>query len=170
VRAPAVKGKVHPGPDKAELQRLPKAELIAMILKQREDTRIQLEEKDKRITELSEKLAKLQGEIDEQKTEQKVKDINKQVNQPTSKKPEWDKDGNPKPTTKGAKKKANKKKKRKKRTGCGNPGKSGLKPEETNFTPLAAAMTSATGKARRTAGVSWKTSPRPRRTLLYSKR
>jgi hypothetical protein len=31
-----------------------------MILEQREDTRIQLEEKDKRITELNEKLAKLQ--------------------------------------------------------------------------------------------------------------
>ncbi len=43
-----------------------------------------------------------------------IKDINKHVNQPTSKKPEWDKDGNLKSTTKGQKKK------RKKRTGCGN--------------------------------------------------
>ncbi len=132
-----MKSNVQPGPDKAQLQRLPKAELIAMILEQREDMLIQLEEKDKRITELNEKLAKLQGEIDKEKADQKVKDINEKVNQPSSKKPEWDKDGNPKPAKKGAKKKAKKKKKRKKRTGCGNPGKSGLTPEETNFTPLA---------------------------------
>jgi hypothetical protein len=102
-----------------------------MILEQREDTRIRLEEKDKQITELSEQLAKLQGEIDKEKTGQRIKDINKHVNQPTSKKPEWDKDGNPMPATKGQKKK------RKKRTGCGNLGKSGLTPDETHFIPLA---------------------------------
>ena len=129
---PAVKGKANkPGPDKAGLSILPKAKLIAMILEQREETRIRLEEKEKRITELSEQLAKLQGENDKEKAGQKIKDINKHVNQPTSKKPEWDKDGNPKPATKGQK---NKKKKRKKRTGCGNPGKSGLTPDETHFT------------------------------------
>jgi len=133
-----VKGKADkPGPDQAGLEKLPKAKLIAMILEQREDTRIRLEEKDKQITELSEQLAKLQGEIDKEKAGQKIKDINKHVNQPTSKKPEWDKDGNPMPTTKGQKKKTNKKKKRKKRTGCGNLGKSGLTPDETYFIPLA---------------------------------
>ncbi len=136
--APAVKCKADkPGPDKARLEKLPKTELIAMILEQRDDTRIRLEEKDKQITELSEQLAKLQGEIDKEKAEQKIKDINKHVNQPTSKKPEWDKDGNPKPATKGQKKKTNKKKKRNKRTGCGNLGKSGLTPDETHFIPLA---------------------------------
>ena len=87
--APAVKGKADkPGPDKARLEKLPKAKLITMILEQREDTRIRLEEKDKQITELSEQLAKLQDEIDKEKAGQKIKDINKHVNQPTSKKPE----------------------------------------------------------------------------------
>ena len=86
----AVKGNRQHCPDQAGLEKLPKAKLIAMILAQREDTRIQLEEKDQQITELSEQLAKLQGEIDKQKAEQKITDINKTVNQPTSKKPEWD--------------------------------------------------------------------------------
>ena len=127
----AEKGNGQPGPDKAALEKLPKNKLIAMILEQREDTRLRLEEKDRQITELSEQLTKLQGKIDKEKAGQKIKDINKQVNQPTSKKPEWDKDGNPKPATKGQKKK------RKKRIGCGNPGKSGLTPDETHFIPLA---------------------------------
>jgi len=130
--APIPKGYGQPGPDKAGLMKLSKAELIALILEQREDMRNQLEEKDKRITELKQQLAELQNEIDKDKTGKKIENINKNVNQPTSKKPEWDKDGNPKPKKKGK----NKKKKRKKRTGCGNPGKSGLTPDETNFTPL----------------------------------
>ncbi len=62
--APAVKGNGQPGPDKVGLSILPKGKLIAMIPEQREDTRMQLEKKDKQITELSEQLAKLQGEID----------------------------------------------------------------------------------------------------------
>ena len=108
--APAVKGNGQPGPDKAGLSILPKAKLIAMILAQREDMRIRLEEKDKQITELKRQLATLQGEIDKEKAGQKIKDINKHVNQPSSKKPEWDKDGNPRPTTKGQQKKTHKKK------------------------------------------------------------
>ena len=52
--APVVKGHGQTGPDKAELEKLPKAKLIAMILEQREDTRIRLEEKDRQITELEE--------------------------------------------------------------------------------------------------------------------
>ena len=108
--AAVVKGHGLPGPEKAGLEKLPKAKLIAMILEQREDTRIRLEEKDQQITELSEQLAKLQGETDKEKAEQKIKDINKHANQPTSKKPEWDKDGNPKPATKRQKKNTNKKK------------------------------------------------------------
>ena len=132
--APAVKGHGQPGPDQAWLEKRPKAKLIAMILEQREDTRIQLEEKDQQITELSEQLAKLQAETDQEKAARKINAINQHVNQPTSKKPEWDKDSNPKPATKGQK---NKKKKRKKRTGCGNLGKSGLTPDETHFISLA---------------------------------
>lgn len=89
-------------PDKAELSILPKTKLIAMILEQHEDTRIWLAAKDQRIAELSEQLAKLQGEIGEGKVAQKIGDINQHVNQPTSKKPEWDKDGNPKPAPRGS--------------------------------------------------------------------
>jgi hypothetical protein len=137
VTALAVEDNRQHCPDKTGLEKLPRAKLIAMILEQREDTRIQLEAKDRQIAELSEQLAKLQGEIDKEKTGQKIKDINKTVNQPTSKKPEWDKDGNPKPVTKGQKGKTNKKKKRKKRSGCGNPGKSGVTPDETHVIPLA---------------------------------
>jgi transposase len=131
VTAPAVKGHGQGGPDKAWLGKLPKAKLIAMILQQHEDTRNQLAEKDQQITVLKRQLAKLQGETNQEKAGQKIKDINQQVNQPTSKKPEWDKDGNPKPTTKG------RKKKRKKRTGCGNLGKSCLTPDQTHCIPLA---------------------------------
>jgi hypothetical protein len=54
-----------------------------------------------------------QSEIDKEKTGQKIKDINKHVNQPTSKKAEWDRDG--------------------------NPGKSDLTPDETHFMPHASA-------------------------------
>ncbi|MCP4286655.1 MAG: transposase, partial [Gammaproteobacteria bacterium] len=134
--ASAVKGNGQPGPDKAGLEKLPKAKLIAMILEQREEMRIRLEEKERQITELSEQLAKLKSETDEEKAGQKIKEINKHVNQPTSKKPEWDKDGNPKPTTKGQKNKTNKEKKRKKRTGCGNQGKSALMTDRIHFNPL----------------------------------
>jgi transposase len=137
MKSSAAKGHGQSGPDRAELKKLPKSKLIAVILDQREEMRIQLEEKDKLVAELRERLAQLQGEIDTEKAEQKVKDINKHANQPTSKKPEWDKDGNPKPTPKGKKKKAKKKKKRKKRDGCGNSTKSNVTPDETHLTPLA---------------------------------
>ena len=100
-------------PNKASLEKLPKAKLVEMIL------------------ELNDQLAKLNSENDKEKAGQTIKEINLHVNQPTSKKPEWDKDGNPKP--KGEKKRTTK---RKKRTGCGNVGKSGLTPDETNFISL----------------------------------
>jgi len=128
VPAPPVEGHGQPGPDQAELEKLPKGKLIAMIFEQREETRSRLEEKDQQITELSEQLAKLQSEIDQETAGQKIKAINQHVNQPTSKKPEWDKDGNPMPKSH--------KKTRKKRSGCGNSGKSGLIPDETQFLPL----------------------------------
>ena len=94
---PVVTDPGQPSPDRAALEKLPKTKLIALILQQREDARIGLEEKDRRIAELSEQLAQLRGEIDQQSVGQKLKDINKHVNQPSSKRPEWDKDGNPKP-------------------------------------------------------------------------
>ncbi|MES9857904.1 MAG: IS66 family transposase [Sedimenticola sp.] len=133
--AAIVKGNGLHSTAREELEKFPKAKLIAMIIEQREQTHILLEEKDKQITDLSEQLDKLKDDIDRKKDEQKIKDINKHVNQPTSKKPEWDKDGNRKPTKKGRKKKK-KKGKRKKRAGCGNLDKSALTPDETHFTPL----------------------------------
>ncbi len=129
--APTVNDNGKPGPNKAGLSILPKTKLIAMILEQREEMRIELEEKDRQITELSEQLATLQGEIEKEKIGQKINNINRHVNQPTSKKPEWDKDGNPKSVTK------RQKKKRKKRIGCGNRKKSGLTPDKTYFITLA---------------------------------
>jgi len=94
---PIVETKGHLGREK--LKTLSKAELIKIILDQKEiiiDQRemfcARIDEKDKKINELTEKLASLNKERDEQKK----KEINRQVNEPSSKKPEWDKDGNPK--------------------------------------------------------------------------
>ncbi len=98
-----------------------------------EITRIKLEEKDQQIAELKEQLIQLQNKIDKAKDEQTIKDINKTANEPSSKKPEWDKDGNPKPKKRCKKKK---KGKRKKRTGCGNKEKSNVTPDTTHLTPL----------------------------------
>jgi hypothetical protein len=89
--------------------------LIQIVLEQRETLCLQrnaLDETAQSIIELTEQLARLNQERDEQKTQA----INKTVNEPGSKKP--------------------KKKKRKKRPGCGNPSKSHLIPEETHDTPL----------------------------------
>ncbi len=116
---------------KAELKKLPKTKLIELILEEREAARRQLDEKEKRIAELTEQLTVLQREQDEERNKQKIGDINKHANEPSSKKPEWDKDGNPK-----QKKRRKKRKKRKKRPGYGNGGKSDIVPDETNHTPL----------------------------------
>lgn len=102
-----MKKKSHPDPNEKALKALTKAELIEIILDQRQ----QLDE--------------LKRQQDEEKSQQ----INQQVNQPSSKKPEWDKDGNP------TKKKKNKKK-RSKRPGCGNVRKTDLDPDEVNPIPL----------------------------------
>ena len=84
-------------PGGARLEKLSKARLIQLIIEEREAARLRLEEKEKRIAELSEQLARVQREHDEESNERKIRDINQQVNEPSSKKPEWDKDGNPKP-------------------------------------------------------------------------
>jgi transposase len=117
-------------PGRARLEKLSKARLIELIIEEREAARLRLEQKDKRIAELSEQLATLQREHDEQSNERKIRDINKQVNEPSSKKPEWDKDGNPKPPNNRRKRKC------KKRPGCGNGRKSNVVPDETNDIPL----------------------------------
>ncbi|MEC4674376.1 MAG: IS66 family transposase [Nitrospirota bacterium] len=113
---------------RAVLTKRSKAQLITLILEQRKAHDVELAEKDKEIGALTEQLAHLSRDRDEQ-TE---KEINKKVNEPSSKKPEWDKDGNPKPNAK----KGNKKRKRYKRLGCGNVSKSGLEPDETHQIPL----------------------------------
>lgn len=117
-----------------ELKKLSKAKLIQIVFEQREALCLQrnaLDEKAQRIIELTEQLARLNQERDEQKRQA----INKTVNEPSSKKPEWDKEGNPKPKTKKPKKK-----KRKKSVGCGNQSKSSLIPEETYYTSLTACL------------------------------
>ncbi|MCP4010175.1 MAG: hypothetical protein GY726_11750 [Proteobacteria bacterium] len=62
--------------EKRRLGKLPRARLIEIILEQREDMRHQLEEKDQRIAQMSEQLAQLQGEMDKEKAEKKIKEIN----------------------------------------------------------------------------------------------
>jgi hypothetical protein len=109
------------------LKKRSKSALIQIILEQRESFYLQIQEKDNRISELAEQLARLNQEQEAQKK----KAINKEVNQPSSKQPEWDKDGNRLPAKSG---KAGKK--RKKRPGCGNQPKSTLKPDQTDFIPL----------------------------------
>ena len=97
-----MKKKGHLG--RAELEALSKAELIQIILDERELFTIRIDEKEKRIIELTEQVASLNQERDEQKH----KEIDSHVNEPSSKKPEWDKDGNPKPNTKKNRKKKKK--------------------------------------------------------------
>ncbi len=119
--------------DGAALEKLSKAKLIQLILEQQETFSCQssvLDEKEKKIEELAEQLGQLQQEQDTQKTQA----INKTVNEPSSKKPEWDKDGNPKPSNKS--KSDKKKRKRKKRPGCGNQSKWHLIPQEVHYTEL----------------------------------
>ncbi len=128
--------KYHSESSLDSLNKLSKQKLIELLYEQwdaEEITRTKLEEKDKQIAELKEQLIQLQNKSDKEKDEQTIKDINKSTNEPSSKKPEWDKDGNPKPK-KGCKKK--KKSKRKKRTGCGNQEKSTITPDTTHLTPL----------------------------------
>lgn len=123
-QAHLVKGKAALDLGRAELKKLPKVKLVEMLL-EREHA---LDEREKRIIELTEQLARLHQQQDEQKQQA----INKTVHEPTSKKPEWDKDGNPKPNTKDKKNK----KKRKKRLGCGNVKKLDIEADQTTQIPL----------------------------------
>ncbi len=110
--------------NKVELKKRSKSELIQIILEQQETFHLQIEEKERRITDLTEQLNKLHQEQEDQKE----KALNLKVNQPSSKKPEWDKDGNPLKAKPG---KTGQKKKRKKRLGCGNQSKATMKPDQT---------------------------------------
>ncbi len=115
---------------KAALNKLSKSDLIQIILELQQTFFLQMSEKDKRLAELTKQLIKLSQE----QKDQKKKALNLKVNQPSSKKPEWDKDGNPlKPKSN---KKAKRKRKRKKRPGCGNKPKSTLKPDQTDAIAL----------------------------------
>lgn len=108
-----------------EMEALSKAQLIKIILYQRKMLHARIDGKEKQIAELTRQLAGLNRERDEQKN----KEINRHVNEPSSKKPEWDKDGNPKKKKKGNKK-------RKKRSGCGNVKKRDIEPDEVHHIPL----------------------------------
>jgi len=103
-----------------------KTKIIKIFFQLRKVLLLEVEKKTKEIKYLSKQLKKLEQEKDEQKQ----KGINKEVNQPSSKKPEWDKDGNLKP------KKKSRQKGRKKRKGCGNKKKNNIVPDETNHNPL----------------------------------
>lgn len=109
---------------KKALARMSKARIIIIFFQLRNTLLSENEEKTREIENLTKRLAQLEQEKDEQKE----KDINKEANQPSSKKPEWDKDGNLK-----AKKKSQKRKKRK---GCGNKKKIDIAPDVTNHNPL----------------------------------
>ena len=115
---------------KAALNKLSKSDLIQIILELQQTFFLQVSEKDKRLAELTKQLIKLSQE----QKDQKKKALNLKVNQPSSKKPEWDKDGNPLKSK--SNKKAKRKRKRKKRPGCGNKPKSTLKPDHTDSIAL----------------------------------
>ena len=87
-----MKKKSHPDLDTKQLEALSKAQLIKIIFNLRERLHAQADGKEKRIVQLTEQLASLNQEREEQKNNE----INRHVNEPSSKKPEWDKDGNPK--------------------------------------------------------------------------
>jgi len=114
---------------KSALEKRPKSELVLLIIEQQERFRSRINEREKKISELTEQLDKLNQEQEDQKK----KALNLKVNQPSSKKPEWDKEGNP---LKPKSSKAEKKKKRRKRPGCGNRSKSTLTPDQTRTIAL----------------------------------
>ncbi len=82
--------------------------------------------KDQEIQELKEELNHLKKDVESKG----IQEVNKLANEPSSKKPEWDKDGNPK-----KKGKKQKKKNGGSRKGSGNKKKN-LTPDEKNTTPL----------------------------------
>ena len=97
--------KAAPVRDRASLTQLGKAQLVAIVLEQGQA----LAERDRQIDALRAELAQAR----QQQSEQTQRTINLTANQPSSKKPEWDKDGNLLRRRRG-------KRRRGKRRGCGN--------------------------------------------------
>jgi len=112
------------------LRKMTKSGLVKTYLSLRDALTEEIKQQAKTISIQAKKIEHLQIEQDAAKTQK----VNNTANQPTSKKPEFDKDGKPLKHNKNNKKK--KRKKRKKRPGSGNKNKSDLVPDETNHTPL----------------------------------
>lgn len=108
---------------KEVLTKISKTAVIKLFLTLRDAFISVIKEKDEEIRRLTEKVKNLE----EKRDSKKQKEVNKTSNQPSSKKPEWDKDGNPKKKPK---------KNRKKRKGSGNKRKNDLIPDTTNHTCL----------------------------------
>ena len=89
----------------------------------------EITKKDQEITKKKQEIKRLKDKLKETEDNQKTKEANKKVNQPSSKQPEWDKDGNP------SSGKPKKKKNGGSRKGSGNKKKD-LIPTEENTTPL----------------------------------
>jgi len=102
------------------LKKLTKIGIIELFLKLQKAFLL----KEKEIKKLIEKVEYLEQQIDKKKQ----KEVNKTSNQPSSKKPEWEKDGTPKNKTK--------KKRKKKRKGSGNKKKNNLVPQVINHYTL----------------------------------
>ena len=91
----------------------------------------EIERKNKEIERKNKEIEKLKEKNKQDENNQKIKEANNSVNRPSSKKPEWDKDGNPKP-----KRKRPKNKNGGTRKGSGNKSKENIGPTETNRTSL----------------------------------
>jgi transposase len=110
---------------KKALKQLTKTDVITLFLTLRDVLLSDIKAKEEEIKRLTEKVKNLEKTIETTKQ----KEVNKTSNQPSSKKPEWDKDGNPKKTPKNKRKSG---KKRNKRKGSGNKKKDDLIPDTTN--------------------------------------
>ena len=114
---------------KQKAKSLPKKDLVDKFM----DVQEKFFKQKQEIIKKEQEIQKLKEELKRNKEEselQRIKDVNATTNQPSSKKPEWDKDGNPKP--KRPKKKT---KNGGFRKGSGNKKKD-LIPEEENTTTL----------------------------------
>jgi peptidoglycan hydrolase CwlO-like protein len=91
---------------KEVLTKISKTAVITLFLTLRDAFISVIKEKDEEIRRLTEKVKNLEKKQDTKKQ----KEVNKTSNQPSSKKPEWDKDGNPKKKPKKNRKKGKKRK------------------------------------------------------------
>ena len=84
-----------------QVKDLPKKELEERVF----DLQEEITEKDKEITEKDKEIRELQKKLKESAESRRTQEANVKANQPSSKQPEWDKNGDPIP--KGQKKKKN---------------------------------------------------------------